>query len=420
VQNSTLFDKLLKEFYVPGKLESMYFKFFPFMERLAKKKGSGKYVVQPVINGANVRVSPDYSVAWTSLTEVAPAVAFQVPYTDLYGIAAIDGKLWLQSEDNVGAFVSAFKQTNDGLMASMRKATALMLPRSGSGSVAQLGGSSTAATIQALAKREMAYCFEIGDIVAASSADGGALRNPASGKIGAKVVNITSDGTTAYLHFDTVLNTSITDVGASDYLYVNKGYAQNNSATFKCLTGLLGYSPATTASLTVSFHGVTRSEDERRLRGLYVDNPTSAPIHEQIQTAISQLIANGAQGAKLEVYCNPTDGLKLSKVAGTQVQRSQGGTATFGFRTHAFQTRNGADVTVFEDPSFPAGLAFVVDMDALALYHLGASAIRIRQAGDATKIKQIQGTTAWGIELEAFLAFVAERPGQCIATVNVA
>lgn len=41
---STLFDKILKEWYAPGKLESMLFKQFPYLEKVKKEKAGGKYL----------------------------------------------------------------------------------------------------------------------------------------------------------------------------------------------------------------------------------------------------------------------------------------------------------------------------------------------------------------------------------------
>lgn len=415
--NATLFDKLLKEFYVPGKLQSMLFKNFPLLERIPKKQANGKYVVQPVLSGANVRRSADYATAWTSLTEVAPAVAFQVPFADDYCISAIDGKLWLQSEGDAGSFISAFKQSQDAAMAAMRKSLAIKLWRNGSGSVANLGGSSTAATTQALSKREDAYNFEVGDIVAfsATTTDGGALRHPATGLIGAKIAGIQDNGTTASLVFTDVLNTSVTDVGNSDYIYINKGDAQNAATTPVCVTGVLGWSPASTVSLTVAFCGVTRSTDERRLRGQFVANTNSAPINEQLQAGLTQLIALG--GTPKAIYLNPTDGLKLTRVAAGSVVRQPGGTAVMGFRKAIFQTTSG-DIEVLEDPTVPVGLAFILDEDGMALYSL-KEPIRIRAAGDSSKVRQLTGTTAWAVEMESFCNLVVERPGQCIATVEL-
>ncbi len=413
---NTLYDKLLKEWYTGSRLQSMLFKQFPLLEKIKKEKAAGKYYVQPVLNGANVRRSASYSFVQNSITEVAPAVAFNVPYQADYCTVGINGNTWRQSESDLGSFITAFKMVNDQAIAALRKSMALKLYRNGAGSVAQLGGSSTAATTQALTNRSDAFNFEIGDIVAMSLTDGGYTYTglPAS-TTGAVVAGIVDDGTTASLVFTGILNTSISDVTSAAYIYLNSGDAQNNASTAVVIQGLLAYSPASTVSLTVSFNGVVRSTDPRRLRGQFVANTTSAPIDEQIEAGIMQLQANG--GMPDAVFMNPADVLNLSKVAQAKITRSQGGTATIGFKSLVFATMLG-DITVYSDPACPAGLAFVVEMDGLKLISLGEP-IGVRKQGDATTVRTATNADAWLIDWVGYTNFVPERPGQCIATVQL-
>lgn len=411
---STLFDKILKEWYAPGKLESMLFKQFPYLEKVKKEKAGGKYYVQPVLNGANVRRSASYSFVQNSITEVAPAVAFQVPYVEDYCTVAISTKLWRQSESDPGAFISAFKQAQDAGISALRKSLALKLYRNGTGSIGQLGGSSTAATVQALANRADAFNFEVGDIVAASLTDGGLIRVglPAA-TTGAVIAGIQDNGTTASLVFTGVLNAAITDVANADYLYSNSGDAQNNATTPVVATGLLGWSPSSTLSLTVSFFGVTRSTDERRLRGQYVANANSNPIDEQLQNGITQLVSNG--GMPDSIFLNPADVLLLQKVASGKVMRDQGGSAKFGFKTVLFASSSG-DITVYSDPACPQGFGFICDMSGHKVVSLGEP-IGIRKQGDATTVRSHATADAWIIDWMSITNLAIEKPGQQLCTV---
>jgi len=413
---STLYDKLLKDWYAPGRLQSMLFKQFPLLEKIKKEKAAGRQYVQPVLNGANVRRSASYAFVQNSITEVAPAVAFSVPFQADYCTVAINGNTWRQSESDIGSFIAAFKLVNDQAIAAMRKSLALKLYRNGTGSVAQLGGSATTATTQALLLRTDAFNFEIGDICAFSLTDGGYTYTglPAS-TTGAVIAGITDDGTTASLVFTGQLNSSVTDVTSSAFVYLNSGDAQNAANTGVVCMGLLGYSPASTVSLTVSFYGVTRSTDPRRLRGQFVDNTTSAPIDEQIQQGIMQLQALG--GMPDAVFMNPADVLNLSKVAGAKVTRPQGGTATIGFKSVIFETMMG-DIMVYSDPACPGGIAFVLEMDGIKLISLGEP-IGVRKQGDATTVRTATTTDAWLVDWVGYCNLVAERPGQTIATVKL-
>lgn len=416
VLTSALFDKVLKEWYAPGRLQSMLFKQFPYLEKVRKEKAAGKYYVQPVLNGANVRRSASFAFTQNSITEVAPAVAFNTPYMEDYATVAISSKLWRQSESDPGAFISAFKQSQDAGIAALRKSLALKLYRSGTGSIGQLGGSSTAATVQALSNQADAFNFEVGDILAFSLTDGGLIRVglPAA-TTGAVVAGIQNNGTTASLVFTGVLNTSVTDVGSADFIYSNSGDAQNNATTPVVVTGLLGWSPATTNSLTVAFQGVIRSQDERRLRGQYVANTNSSPIDEQCQNGITQLVALG--GMPDAIFMNPADVLTLQKVAAGKIMRDQGGTAKFGFKTCIFACSQG-DITVYSDPACPQGLAFICDMSGHKVVSLGEP-IGVRKAGDSTMVRSSTTLDAWIIDWMSITNLVIERPGQCLATVQI-
>lgn len=413
---STLYDKLLKDWYSPSRLQSMLFKQFPFLEKVPKEKAAGRQYIQPVLNGANVRRSASYSFVQNSITEVAPAVAFAVPYQADYCTVAINGNTWRQAESDVGSFIAAFKLVNDQAIAAMRKSLALKLYRNGTGSVAQLGGSATTATTQALTNRADSFNFEIGDITAMSLTDGGFTYTglPAS-TTGAVIAGITDDGTTASLVFTTQLNSAITDVTSAAFVYLNSGDAQNNASTGVVCMGLLGYSPASTVSLTTSFYGVTRSSDPRRLRGQFVDNTTSAPVDEQLQQGIVQLMALG--GMPNAIFMNPADVLNLQKVAGAKIMRTQGGTATIGFKSVLFATASG-DITVYSDPACPAGFAFVIEMEGFKLVSMGEP-IGIRKQGDSTVTRTSTSADAWLIDWVGYTNLVAERPGQALCTVKL-
>ncbi len=413
---SALYDKLLKDWYAPGRLQSMLFKQFPLLEKIRKEKAAGRQYVQPVLNGANVRRSASYGFVQNSITEVAPAVAFSVPYQPDYATVGINGNTWRQSDSDVGAFISAFKLVNDQAIAALRKSLALKLYRNGTGSVAQLGGSATTATVQALTNRADGFNFEIGDICAFSLTDGGFTYTglPAS-TTGAVIAGIQDDGTTCSLVFTTALNSAVTDVTNAAFVYLNSGDAQNNASTAVCVQGLLAYSPASTVSLTVSFNGVTRSADPRRLRGQFVDNTTSAPPDEQIQQGITMLMALG--GMPDAVFMNPQDVLNLQKVAGAKVTRSQGGTATIGFKAVTFELMSG-DITVYSDPACPQGFAFILEMDGIKLVSMGEP-IGIRKQGDSTTVRTHASADTWLIDWVGYTNLVCERPGQTICTVKL-
>jgi len=362
-----------------------------------------------VMNGANTKRSADYATAYNNDSNTV-AAKFDIPWMNDYAISEIDGKVFEESNTSVGAFVKVFQQQTEASMRALSKSYALKLYRSGSGSVGVLSNSTTATSVITLATASDLYNFEIGDIVQASNTETGALLNTSAT---AKVVEIRP--ATGAIVLDQTWGAAF---GASssitDYIFP-KGDAQNNSATPNVITGLLGWSPASSLSLTASFFGVTRSSDQRRLAGLYLQNTTATPIDEQLQTAVQQLVANG--GKPTAIYLNPVDHLALVKVAGNKVMRQQGGTAKIGFQAVDFVTTNGT-LPVYPDPACPGGKGFVVDEKKLVLASMGDIAKPMKQ-GDATVVQKKAGSDAYYVAFGGYPAFMVETPGQAVITVDL-
>jgi putative hemolysin len=403
-----LFDGLLQKFYTPRKLESMLFDEFPLLMAVEKlSNAGGSSFEQPVMNGANTKRSADYATAYAG---TAPAVAarFSLPYVQDYAISEIDGKVFAESNVNLGSYMKVFQQQTDASMRALRKSYAMKLYRTGTGSVAQLASTAnTASSIIALANPADTYCFEIGDVIQASQTDGGLVRGGTS-----TIVDI--DPSAGTLTFNAVYNSTLTLSTTSDYLYLN-GDQQNASTTPTVIPGLLAWAPATTLSLTVSFNGVVRSTDRRRLAGLYYPNTLAYPVDEQIQNAITGLVANG--GKPNAVFMNPVDHLALVKVAGNKVMRQQGGTAKIGFQAVDFISSNGT-IPCYPDPACPAGKAFVVDTTGLVLVSMGNIAEAMKQ-GDASAVTRKAGSDSYYVQFGGYPTFAVERPGQCIATADL-
>lgn len=408
----TLFEGLLKKFYTPRKLQSMLFKDFPILDLVNRLSNcGGSSFVLPVMNGANTKRSADYATAYNNASNTV-AAKFDIPWVQDYCISEIDGKVFEESNTSVGAFVKAFQQQTEASTRALSKSYAIKLYRDGSGAVAQMNNSTTSTSIITLASPTDAYNFEIGDIVQGATTATGALLNSSAT---AAVVAINPGAVTSTITLD---GTWGSKMGASssitDFIFP-KGDAQNNATTPGVIAGLLGWSPATTNALTVSFFGVVRSTDQRRLAGLYVPNTTALPIDEQLQTAVQLLVANG--GKPKAILLNPVDHLALVKVAGNKVMRQQGGTAKIGFQAVDFITSNGT-LPTYPDPACPSGKGFVVDTDGLVLASMG-EIIKPMKQGDASVMQKKPGEDAYYVAWGGYPAFMVERPGQQVATVEL-
>lgn len=101
-------------------------------------------------------------------------------------------------------------------------------------------------------------------VASASNADGGTLRTGS-----ATITGI--DLNTGSLITTTTWSSAITSLGLGDYLYRTSADATNGGSAV-VIQGFQAWAPASTASLTASFFGVTRSTYQSKLAGVFYDN----------------------------------------------------------------------------------------------------------------------------------------------------
>lgn len=412
---SAQFDALLKKFYTPEKLKTSLFTKFPFLEHISKKENcGGSQVIQPVMNGAIVRRSTDYTTGYNGL-DATPAVAFAIDFSQDYAFTTIQGKVMRQSEKagSVGAFVSVFTQQKDACMAALRKSMSLKLVRTGTGSVANIkAGASVSTTAIQLAQPGDAFCFENGDPIAVSSvtsSDGASIR------IATASVTVTNvDVNTGTIYLSSVLNSSITLATAGDYVY-NAGDAQNGATSPSTLMGLQGYC-ANSSQTAAPLFGVTRANDLRKLAGLYISNTGGVPADQQLQKGVQALLSNG--GSPKAIYVNPNDYLDLTLITGSKVLRDAGGTGTLGFKALCLDTIAGS-LPIYPDPSFPQKKGFILDTDDMWLACAGP-AVSVLKEADAPALTRVAGSDAYYLVFGGVYNLVVARPGMDICQVEFA
>ena len=311
----TQYASALKEFFTPEKLKTSLFTEFPFLEAVRKiEKAEGKYFRVPVQIAPLARRSADYATAYDQ-TVITPIVDFQVPYLTDYAIITIEGTTIRRARTDKGTFADTIKLGMEDAMNALRKSMAIKLVRSGTGKLTQLANAATNVSTLQLLNTSDAWLIEKGDYLqfSASTTDGGALR---SGGLALDVTGVTEQG---LLTMSGVVNSTITDLHQADYIY-HQGDAKNNAAD-KCMTGLQGWAPATTAALSTTYMNVLRSEEQRRLAGVYVSNSGNLPIDEQLQDGVQRLQTN--KGDPDVVWMNPVDLTSLAKTESSKVHRSE-------------------------------------------------------------------------------------------------
>ncbi len=244
----------------------------------------------PVATSTNVRVGAVFATA-QSLASNTKNQAFLITYCQIYSIASWSGPVLAQSMGDKNAFESVVTQEKDLAIAALNQKIATQIYRTGTGSVSQVSPSAlvstSAFTLQLLNNTDV-LLFEVGDVVVASAStagtgDGGTLRTGT-----ATVTGIDLAGGT--LTCSTTWSSAITSLGLSDYLYRTAADATNNAAPSTAnavvLQGFQSWCPPSTAALTVSFFGVTRSTYQSKLAGIFYDNST-------LQDSVAEALVNG-------------------------------------------------------------------------------------------------------------------------------
>lgn len=366
---ATEFAGLLKQWYLEFG-ESELLNEFPLLSAVKKnEKVGGSSLLQAVaMNATSASRRQTTFAASIAGTAQVGSVQFNIPFVRNYMTSEIDGLLFGQSDaGSQASFISAFEEQLVEDIRLLKQSLAIQLYRDGTGAVTTLASTANvSATYVALANASDVNMFNVGEqvvLVNVTSSAGSTI------KVGsATIADIdTSAGT---LGFTTPLNTSITLAVAGDFIFKAASDAQNGASAPVVMTGLDGWCPPTTASLTASFHGVIRSNYGRRgLAGLYVPNTQQGTIAEQLINAVAKFQAQG--GVVKAIYMHPDDLASFCNAAQSQVWRDDSGsTTTIGFKSIELITSRGAVKTI-ADLCCPKGRAYALDTDNVVLCSVG-------------------------------------------------
>ena len=225
----------------------------PFLEAIEHKTDVGGYQARiPVQVATNTRVGAGFATA-QSANSNNKAYAFLITYSQIYSVISWSIPTLQQSMSDKVAFESVMEQEMLAGIAGLNMKIATQIYRSGTGSVSQVNSSavvSSSTFYLPLANQQDINLFELGDLVAASAADGGALRTGS--------VTVTGiDLNTGSLIASGTWSSGITSLAAGDYLYRTSADS-SNGGTAVVLQGFTAWCPATTLALTTSFFGVLR------------------------------------------------------------------------------------------------------------------------------------------------------------------
>jgi hypothetical protein len=253
------FDAALKQVYKPDNYRSSVYEKRPLLAMIGKDEDLGGRNT-PLVNqfGNPQGVSATFANAQTNRTQIR-LEDFALTRTNLYGVSTIDGELIENADRDRYAFLEALTAKIDTTMDSVADSMESYIPRSGTGSLARVASGQATATITLSDKAEV-HNFEVGMILRASVADGGALR--------AGVETVKSvDRSAGTLGSTSATWNTVIALAANDFLY-RDGDAQAAGSKI-VVTGFSGWIPDPAPTAGDSHFGVDRSADSRLFGNLY-------------------------------------------------------------------------------------------------------------------------------------------------------
>lgn len=368
VLDLTAFDPILKSHYVKKRIWHLAELKNPFYSKVSRnKKAGGKHIVQPIDFENPTGGSADIAKA-ISNTGASNYEDFVITRSKNYQVALIDNETIHASMENENAFLPALKEISKAFKAAGRR-DAWQLYRTSGGAKGRLeSGTTLTGAVANLDDHADAFNFQVGEKVAFAENNGtGALRDS-----GAVLTVSAIDRENGQITFSANLNT-VTGIADTDYMFADGDFGANAA-------GLGSWLPTDRSVLTTAYFGVTRSEDEDRLGGIYRDS-TGEPIDEALQKLTASVAKHG--GAPDYAFMNPETLSDLLLIVGAKSRYEMTvvkGQAQIGFKGFNI-VAGGREITCVGDVNCPTNLLYVLQMDTWTLHSAGESPMFLDRDG---------------------------------------
>lgn len=405
----------LKELYVGDDfMKDLVYKKNPFLALVPKDESpggfAGKYIPVPLIYGTPQGRSATFSNAQNNQT--APQLAsFFVYRVSNYQIATITNELLEATKDNAGAFIDEAKLVMDTAFRNISNDLALDLFSSGNGVRGQISGITSG--VITLTNPGDIVSFEVGMVLVSFSISGSTYTQSTGAALGYVIAVNRRSGT---------LTVSATEGGAAGTpsnwsgSFPNLGVqgdvafgAISLQTSFKKITGLSGWLPASAPSASESFWGVDRSVDSR-LYGVLPSNTSSMTIEEALIEGAALVAREG--GMPDMCFMNFASYAALEKSLGSKVQyvdvkHEEADIAFAGIRIHAPY----GPIMVVPDRNCPAQTAFLLQMDTWKLRSLGKAPHILTYGLEGLEGLRVGTADAMEIRIGYYANLVCNAPG---------
>lgn len=406
----------LKELYVGDDfMRDLVYKKNPFLALVPKDESpggmAGKYIPVPLIYGTPQGRSATFSNAQNNQT--APQLAsFFVYRVSNYQIATITNELLEATKDNAGAFIDEAKLVMDTAFRNISNDLALDLFSSGNGVRGQISAINTG--VITLTNPGEVVNFEVGMVLVSFSISGSTYTQSTGAALGYVIAVNRRSGTVTVSATDGGAAGTPTNWSASNFPYIGvQGDvafgALSQQTSFKKITGLSGWLPATAPSASESFWGVDRSVDSR-LYGVLPSNTSSMTIEEALIEGASLVAREG--GMPDMCFMNFASYAALEKSLGSKVQyvdvkHEEADIAFAGIRIHAPY----GPIMVVPDRNCPAQTAFLLQMDTWKLRSLGKAPHILTYGLEGLEGLRVGTADAMEIRIGYYANLVCNAPG---------
>lgn len=416
----------LKELYTGDDyMKDLVYKKNPLLALIPKDESpsgfAGKYIPVPLIFGTPQGRSATFSSAQGNQT--APQLAsFFVYRVSNYQLVTITNELLEATKDNAGAFIDEAKLNMDTAFRNISNDLALDLFSAGDGVRGTIASGGITSGVITLATASDVVNFEVGMALVSFSISGTTYAQSTGNAIGYVIAVNRQSGTvtvsaTAGGSAGTPSNwsaASFPKLGVEGDVAFG---ALTTRTSFKKVTGLQGWLPASAPSASESFWGVDRSVDSR-MYGVLPQNTSSMTIEEALIEGASLVAREGGQPDMC--FMNFTSYAALEKSLGSKVQyvdvkHEEADIAFAGIRVHAPY----GPITVIPDRNCPAQTAFLLQMDTWKLRSLGKAPHILTYGLEGLEGLRVGTADALEIRIGYYANLICNAPGwNCRIALN--
>lgn len=339
-----------------------------------------------------------------------------------YQLVTITNELLEATKDNAGAFIDEAKLNMDTAFRNISNDLALDLFSAGDGVRGQIASGGITSGVITLNDSSQVVNFEVGMALVSFSISGTTYTQSTGAAIGYVIAVNRQSGTVTVSATAGGAAGTPTNWSAASFPYLGvEGDvafgALTTRTSYKKVTGLQGWLPASAPSASESFWGVDRSVDSR-MYGVLPQNTSSMTIEEALIEGASLVAREGGQPDMC--FMNFTSYAALEKSLGSKVQyvdvkHEEADIAFAGIRVHAPY----GPITVIPDRNCPARTAFLLQMDTWKLRSLGKAPHILTYGLEGLEGLRVGSADALEIRIGYYGNLVCNAPGwNCRVALN--